>query len=180
MKKALIVVDMLNDFIMPDGALYCGPTATAIVPNVLGRVLEYRDAGLPIFFLADNHTEDDKEFKRFPKHCIAGDPGADVIHVLAPGGVDGPNEFYIPKTRYSGFYNTDLERIMIQKWIIPEEHVIEVCGVCTSICCMMTVADLANRDFNVVVHRNCVADFDQEAHNFALKYMETILGATII
>ena len=38
MKKALIVVDMLNDFIWADGALYCGPTADAIVPKVLCSV----------------------------------------------------------------------------------------------------------------------------------------------
>jgi nicotinamidase/pyrazinamidase len=176
--KALIVVDMLNDFINLKGALYCGPTATYIVPNVFGRVVEYRKAGLPTFFLADNHAEDDKEFERFPKHCVKGTPGADIIDVLKFG--DSERDFFIPKTRYSGFYNTSLAGNMAEVGLRPQNSVIEVCGVCTSICCMMTVADLANRDFNVVVHRNCVADFDQEAHNFALKYMKNILGATII
>jgi nicotinamidase-related amidase len=178
MNKALIVVDMLNDFIDPKGALFCGPTATAIVPNVYGRVKEYREACLPIFFLADNHTEDDKEFERFPKHCIVNTNGVRIIDILRAEKLG--KEFYVPKTRYSGFYNTSLSGLMATVGIRPLETTVEVCGVCTSICCMMTVADLANRDFNVVVHRNCVADFDQEAHNFALKYMENILGATII
>jgi len=45
---------------------------------------------------------------------------------------------------------------------------------------METVADLRNRDYPTFVFRRGVADFDQEAHNFALKRMETILGATIV
>lgn len=176
MKKALIVVDMLNDFIDPRGALYCGPAATDIVPNVLGRVLEYRESGLPIYFLADNHVENDKEFERFPKHCVKGTTGANVIGILGWGN----NDHYVPKTRYSGFYNTGLEGLMAIADIRPGHTTIEVCGVCTSICVMDTVGGLANRDFTTVVHRNCVADFDQEMHEMALKRMAALYGATII
>ena len=32
MGKALIVIDMLEDFIAPDGKLTCGPAGQAIVP----------------------------------------------------------------------------------------------------------------------------------------------------
>jgi nicotinamidase/pyrazinamidase len=53
-------------------------------------------------------------------------------------------------------------------------------GVCTSICVMETVAGLRNRDYPTFVFRKGVADFDQEAHNFALKRMEKILGAMIL
>jgi len=31
-KKALIIVDMLNDFIDKNGSLYCGDTARSIIP----------------------------------------------------------------------------------------------------------------------------------------------------
>ena len=178
MKKALIVVDMLNDFIWADGALYCGPTADAIVPNVLGRIVEYRKAGLPIFFLADNHAADDKEFKKFPPHCVKGTEGAQIIDVLKFG--DSENDFFMPKTRYSGFYGTHLAATMLSQGLDPTESVIEVCGVCTSICVMDTVGDLANRDYATVVHRNCVADFDPEMHEMALKRMAALYGATII
>jgi nicotinamidase/pyrazinamidase len=178
MKKALIVVDMLNDFIDPKGALYCGPTATEIVPNVLGRVREYREAGLPIFFLADNHIEGDKEFERFPMHCVMGTSGTNVIGVLE--ALKTSKEYYVPKTRYSGFYNTGLEGYMGTNRVFPNETVVEVCGVCTNICVMDTIGDLANRDFATVVHRNCVADFDPEMHEYALKRMESLYGTAII
>ena len=33
-KKALLVIDMLNDFISPDGALYIGETAEKVTEEV--------------------------------------------------------------------------------------------------------------------------------------------------
>ena len=53
-------------------------------------------------------------------------------------------------------------------------------GVCTSICVMETVSDLRDRDFDVVVHKDAVADFDPEAHEWALQRMEKILGAKVV
>jgi len=178
MKKALIVVDMLNDFIKPDGALYCGPTASAIVPLVKARVDEYREAGLPVIFLADAHAENDIEFNRFPKHCVDGTDGAKVIDILdCKTGRDA----LITKTRYSGFYDTSLGFTLTAHFgMLPEDAVIEVCGVCTSICVMDTVGGLANRDYPVVIHRNCIADFDEEMHNMAIKRMGTLYGAEIM
>ena len=42
-------------------------------------------------------------------------------------------------------------------------------GVCTSICVMETVKELFDRDLPRLVYREGVADFDPEAHAFALK-----------
>ena len=55
-----------------------------------------------------------------------------------------------------------------------------VVGVCTDICVLYTVADLRNRDYKVQVPSNCVASFNQVAHELALEHMEKILGAEII
>lgn len=177
MEKALIIIDMLHDFINEDGALYCGPTAKKIVPNIVGRAEEYKKAGYPIIFLADAHIEGDLEFARFPKHCIHGTKGAQIIPELAV--TDGDS--IIHKTRYDGFYDTSLDTVLYPHFDVePMFSVIEVCGVCTSICVMDTVGQLVNRDYDVVIHRNCVADFDQEMHEMALKRMATLYGAIII
>ena len=61
--------------------------------------------------------------------------------------------------------------------LAPEKLI--VCGVCTVICVMHTVADARNRDYAVEVPKDCVASFDPEAHEFALKHMEKILGAKV-
>jgi nicotinamidase-related amidase len=151
--------------------LYCGQTARDIVPFVRQRLEAHRQAGSLVVFLHDAHAEDDLEFEKFPKHCVAGTWGSQVITELEPK--DG--EFLVPKTRYSGFYDTDLEKVL--KDVGPAE--VEVVGVCTSICVMDTVGGLANRDYPTKVPAAGVADFDAEAHRFSLQRMERLYGAVI-
>jgi len=55
-----------------------------------------------------------------------------------------------------------------------------VVGVCTSICVMDTVGGLVDRDYAPIVPVRGVADFDPEAHEFALKRMKKIYGARIL
>jgi nicotinamidase-related amidase len=177
MSKTLIVVDMLNDFLKPDGKLYCGPTAEAIIPGVVELVKKYKENKDVILFLADAHDEDDLEFKRFPKHCVAGTEGAMIIDELAELVVDYDNHEMIEKTRYSGFYDTELDDSLI--WD-GNPDTVEVVGICTSICVMDTVGGLANRDYKINVYKDMVADFDPEMHEMALKRMETLYGVNLI
>jgi len=44
---------------------------------------------------------------------------------------------------------------------------------------MDTVGGLVNRDYKVTVPVNGVADFDPEAHQFSLKRMKQIYGASV-
>jgi nicotinamidase-related amidase len=170
-QKALIIVDMLNDFIDEKGALYCGAGAGAIIPFIQERLSTFRRAGDLVVFLQDSHDERDLEFTKFPKHCIADTWGSEIIHELTPV----PGEKIVPKKRYSGFYGTNLEKILQDEKI--EE--IEVVGVCTSICVMDTVGGLANRDYNVSVPVKGVADFDQQMHEFSLRRMKQLYGARV-
>jgi nicotinamidase-related amidase len=121
--------------------------------------------------LNDAHEENDREFEMYAKHCIKGTVGAEVIDEL-----DIIKDKVIEKTRYNGFYKTELDKILEE--ITPKE--VHVVGVCTSICVMDTVSGLRDRDYLVYVHRYGVADFDQEAHSFSLTRMQKILGAKII
>jgi nicotinamidase/pyrazinamidase len=170
-KAALIIVDMLNDFIDEDGALYCGQSARDIIPFVRERLESHRLEHDLVVYLHDAHAADDREFEKFPPHCIAGTWGSRIIEALRPQ----PGEHVLPKTRYSGFYGTDLEKILAD--YAPGE--VEVVGVCTSICVMDTVGGLANRDYKTIVPRAGVADFDAESHRFALQRMERLYGAAI-
>ncbi|MBW1709171.1 MAG: cysteine hydrolase [Deltaproteobacteria bacterium] len=170
-RKALLVIDMLNDFLEPSGALYCGDESRKIIPAVKDLLEKYRQSDAAIIFLMDSHKPDDKEFEMFAPHCVTGTPGADFI----PEIKTNEGDYLVPKTRFSAFYETDLDNILKQE-DISEVH---ISGVCTSICVMETVADLRNRDYPVVVHEKAVADFDPESHAFALKRMQNILGARI-
>jgi len=171
MGRCLIVVDMLFDFIDPKGALFCGPTAAAIVPRVRALIDEFRSAGDAIVYLADSHDPDDAEFKRFGRHAVAGSPGARVIKALEPRVGD----VVVAKRHFSGFYDTRLDEVI--RGIAPGEA--HLAGVCTSICVMETAGDLVDRGYPVVVHADAVADFDQEQHSCALKRMEKVLGVRL-
>lgn len=169
--KALLVIDMLNDFLNKDGALYCGDTARQIIPFVKQKIEEFHRLQDLVIFICDSHQENDSEFQMFPKHCVQGTKGARIIDELPVADKD----VIIKKTRYSAFYKTELEDVL-KKMEVNEVHVV---GVCTSICVMDTVGDLRNRDYKVIIHRQGVADFDQKAHKFSLDRMKKTYGAEI-
>lgn len=169
--EALFVVDMLKDFLNKDGSLYCGDSARKIIPFIKGKIEEFQKKGDLVVFICDSHDEDDLEFKMFPKHCVTNTKGAEIIDELPVG----EKAIIIKKKRYSAFYGTELDNIL-NNYKISKVHVL---GVCTSICVMDTVGDLRNRDFSVIIYEKGVADFDQQAHEFALQRMEKIYSAKV-
>lgn len=171
MPDVVLVIDMLRGFLEGDGALYCGDPAREIIPRVKELLgLELR-RGSQVIYICDNHLPDDLEFRMFPRHCVEGTREAEIIPELA----DYPGEV-VHKRRYSGFFGTNLDELL--RKAAPTKVI--VCGVCTSICVLFTVADARNRDYEVEVLADCVADFDANAHRFALSHMDRILGARVI
>lgn len=165
-------MDMVRDFLEPEGALFCGPQARAIIPAVKRLREELRRRGALVIFACDRHDPDDAEFQRFPPHCLRNSPGAEVIPELSP--LEG--ELVVEKRRFSALFDTPLEGMLRSAGV----RLVHVVGVCTSICVMETVSDLRERDYEVVVHRGAVADLDQEDHRWALRRMERVLGARVI
>jgi len=171
MANAVIVTDTLRGFLESGFPLYCGPEARKIIPNIEKLLIEERKKGSAIFFIADCHGPDDPEFNVFPPHCMMGTEEAEVIPEL----YNFASNTTITKQRYSSFFETTLESTL--KKINPEKLI--VCGVCTDICVMHTVADARNLDYTVEVPVDCVASFDKEAHVWGLKHMEKVLGAKL-
>jgi len=170
MANVVLVTDMLRGFLEEGYPLYCGAEARRIIPNVQSLLEQELARGAKVFFICDHHAPDDTEFKMFPPHCIEGTAEAEIIPELAryKGEI-------IPKRRYSAFFDTPLEKKLRE--LKPEKLI--VCGVCTDICVLHTVADARNRDYEVEVPVDCVASFDEKAHHFALEHMERILGAKL-
>ena len=170
MANVVLVIDMVKGFLEEGHPLYCGAQARRIIPKVQGLLEQELAQGSTIFFLCDHHTPDDAEFKMFPPHCIEGTAEAELIPELAryQGEI-------MPKRRFSAFFNTQLEEKLLK--LKPEKLI--VCGVCTDICVLHTVAEARNRDYQVEVPVDCVASFNERAHHSALEHMETILGAKL-
>lgn len=172
MRTAVVVVDMLNDFIRPEGVLYCGPQSEAIIRPIAERIAEARASGEPVIYVCDRHRPDDAEFQMFPPHAVGGTPGAEIIAELAPD----PEDHVVPKRRYSAFAGTDLLLTLRELQV----EGVELVGVCTNICVLYTACDARNLGYLVTVHAARVASFDRTAHEFALQQMETVLGVEVL
>ncbi len=170
MADAVLVVDMLRGFMEEGNPLFCGEESRKIIQNVVSLLETEIRRGSFIFFIADRHLPDDLEFKMFPPHCISGTHESELIPELR--NFTGK---HIHKTRYSGFHGTGLEKELS---LLKPDKII-VCGVCTDICVMHTVADARNRDYAVEVPVDCVASFNTEAHKWALDHMQKVLGAKL-
>ena len=172
MKRALVVIDMIEDFAHEGGALYCGPSMGRIIPVIERELERARGAGEPVIYLTDNHVPDDAEFKMFPPHAIVGTKGAEIIPELAPEEADD----VIPKRRFSGFFGTDLDITLRERGV----DTLRLVGDCTNICVLYTAADARNLGYAVEVLENGVTSFDEEAHRDALRELEKTLGAKIL
>jgi len=171
-KVALIVADMLRDFMEPGGSLYLGDEARGIIPFVASKIEETRAVGGVVIYVCDAHAPDDKEFQLFAPHAVKGSRGAEII----PEFKVLPGDYRVEKTSYSCFHNTEMDAVLKKEQV----ERVEIVGVCTSICVMETVKELFDRSIPRLVYREGVADFDPEGHAFALKYMRRILGAEIV
>ncbi len=169
--KALLVIDMLNDFIKPEGALYIGSVADQLVPAVKERLKYYRQQQLPVIYVCDRHYADDHEFNMFPPHALEGEDGGEVIETLEP--LAGEKVIY--KRRFSAFFGTDLD-LTLRELGIKE---VELAGCVTNICVLYTAADARMLNYAVTVNQLAVNGFDPEAHRFALQEMQKTLGVNI-
>lgn len=169
--KALVVIDMLNDFIKPEGKLYCGKDVEKIVPFIKKEIENTRKRGIPVIYICDNHLSSDPEFKMFPSHCVKDTEGAEVINELA----SREDDYIIFKRRYSGFFQTDLD-LTLRELKVSD---LILTGVCTNICVLYTAADARMLNYDVTVLKKCVASYDRKTHIFALKEMEKVLGVKI-
>ena len=172
MANAVIVVDMQNGFMRPDGTLYCGDHAREIIPRVAARVEREKAAGAALFFTQDSTPQTTASSRMFPPHCIEGSEEEHIVAELAPLTQDAQ---IVKKRRYSAFFETELAAMLAAQ--APDKVV--VMGDCTDICVLHTVAELRNRDYPVEVPADCVASFDPQQHEWALGHIEKILGAQV-
>lgn len=172
-RRALVIIDMLNDFVLQGSPLEVPATESIITP-IKEQIKIARKNNIPIIYVCDSHDRNDQEFVRmgWPPHALAGSKGAQVIDSLKPS----PRDTVIPKKSYSGFFDTELDRVL------KEGNISEllVTGCVTNICVLYTVADAVQRGYKVSVLKDCVAALDQEDHEFALRHMQNVLGAEIL
>lgn len=165
-KKALLIIDMLNDFVEPRAPLEV-PEAQNIVSNIQDRIKKARRQKIPVVYVCDAHAPNDPEFRVWPRHAVRGTRGAQVVSELKPQKKD----FMVPKVTYSSFFKTKLDGLL--KKLKPKELILT--GVCTEICVLYTAVDALARGYAIEVPSDCVAGLTPEGHEFALKQMQEVL-----
>ena len=168
--KALIIVDMLVDFV--DGKL-ANPRAQGIIPP-LRRLLDHaRDEGWVVVFSNDAHRPDDPELKVWGEHAMEGDPGAQVIDALAPRG--GEREIVSPKRVYGAFDNTGLDERLkalgVDDVVITGQH--------THICVRHSSYGALIRGYEITIPRDAVCAFEGVDEDEALEYLKMAYGASV-
>lgn len=127
MKKALVVVDMVNGF-MKEGNMAM-PEANHINNEVVRLVKLFLDKGDDVIALMEGHTDNSTEFNDFPKHCIMGTEEAELIDVLK---IFQERMQIIRKNSTSGFVTKEFQDYLEKNKNSLEEIVFV--GVCIDIC----------------------------------------------
>jgi len=177
MKTALVIVDMLRDFV--DGRL-ANPAARPAIE----RIGELADAARGrkdwiVVYGNDAHRPGDVELRLFGEHAMVGTPGAEVINELAPAVGD----IVVPKRYYSAFTQTDLEATCL----VHDVGRVVIAGQHTDCCVRHTSYDAYLRGLEVVVPADATAVFQplsEEAvearQEGALEYLRTFYGVRVV
>lgn len=138
--RALIIVDMQNDFVLP-GAAACVAGAAATLPKIQQALAFWRRRGWPVIFLYREYRRDGSDievtrlesFLRGKPFCVPGSPGAKIVEAIEPLA----SEYLVMKNRFSGFMDTELDFILRRRQV----ESIVVCGTQYPCCVRATLVD---------------------------------------
>lgn len=180
-KIALIIVDLQNDFLAPDGAYARGGAASAAARELPGRV-----AGVARALKAGGGLVAASQFTLWPD--AQGEPMISP-HLkalrpflrrgdFAPGSTGQANvaelqpliDVSVCKVAYSAFFNTQLD------WVLRHASIdtVAVCGIVTNGGVASTARDAHMREYHTIVLSDGCAAFKPEVHATALADMGTI------
>lgn len=160
MSRALIVVDMQNDFI--SGSLGT-KEAEAIVDKVAEKCRQEQAAGTEILFTQDTHGSDyleTQEGKKLPViHCVEHTPGWEICEKLLPYA-----ELCLEKPTFGAVALPPMCEAFDE---------ITLCGLCTDICVISNAILLKAfyPEKKISVDASCCAGVTPESHRNALSAM---------
>jgi len=167
---AVFVIDMANDFVYPGGTIADagGPEyqqrAKALIPRLAKLLAAARAAGMPVIYVTDAHTPQDKELRKWPPHSMAGSHEAEIVSELAPQ----PGDIVWGKQTYSPFVNPAFERMLEERAITK----LYITGLHTDCCARHTSGDAFQRGYDLVWVSDALQAFTDEAHKAGLGYFE--------
>lgn len=165
-RHAILVIDMLNDFVGEKAPLRC-PGGEKIIPDLqklFAWVRERNARGLDdvqLVHIQEAHRKNDADFRVRPVHAVKGTWGSDFIKELYPQG----EEYIVPKRRHSGFAHTDLDLYLREENI----DTVVVTGVWTNVCVRSTASDALYNAYKVITLSDGVHSKNDEMHEAGLR-----------
>ncbi|AJE82838.1 MULTISPECIES: isochorismatase family protein [Streptomyces] len=181
MRRALIVVDVQNDFCEGGSlAVAGGADVAAAITELIGQapagyrhVVATRDNHIA----PGDHFSDRPDFRRsWPAHCVAGTEGVGFHPNFAPavasGGIDAVFDKGAYSAAYSGFEGADENGTPLAEWLRAREITeVDVVGIATDHCVRATALDAAREGFRTQVLLDLTAGVAEESTEQALQEM---------
>lgn len=161
MRRALIVVDVQNDFCEGGSlAVAGGADVAAAITELIGQApAGYRH----VVATRDHHIEPGDHFsdrpdyvRSWPPHCVAGTEGIgfhpNFAPVVASGAIDAVFDKGAYTAAYSGFEGVDENDVSLADWL-RARHIteVDVVGIATDHCVRATALDAVREGFSTVV-----------------------------
>lgn len=154
-KYALLIINMLDEFVYRNKK--CDNPKEIIGPIRDASSL-FREKGFPVVYICDFETRKDS--------------GDTIIDDLTPREGD----LIIKKRKYSGFYGTELDRLLQEKGIKN----LVFSGLSTSLSVRHTVADAYYRDYKCIMLTNACCDVKKDLHLKSILYIRDYYGASAV
>ena len=191
MKRALIVVDVQNDFCEGGSLAVHGG---AEVAHRISEMLHHwtrQDPSAPDYDVAvatldhhidpGDHFSDDPDFTHsWPRHCVVGTDGVAFHPNLDPQPFDAVFRKGEYAAAYSGFEATAPDGTGLADWLRAHGvDEVDVCGLATDYCVRATTLDAAREGFTVRVLGDLCAGVAPETTQAALAEMQEA-GAQLV
>ncbi|HEX8198599.1 MAG TPA: isochorismatase family cysteine hydrolase [Pyrinomonadaceae bacterium] len=172
-RPAVFVIDMLNDCF---GHAELDRMRGALCSSINQLTALARANGLPVIWVRQEFESDlsdaFSDMKRENIRMFIKDtPGARILDEL----VRDDSDIEIVKKRYSMFYGTALESLLQELEADP----LILAGVNTHACIRTAAIDAYQRDFQVIIIRDCVASKDWKHHEITLDYLDGGIAGVI-
>ncbi|MFF1696672.1 nicotinamidase [Streptomyces sp. NPDC058257] len=172
MRRALIVVDVQNDFCEGGSlAVSGGADVAAAITELIGQapagyrhVVATRDHHID----PGDHFSDQPDFVRsWPPHCVAGTEGGgfhpNFAPVVASGAIDAVFDKGAHSAAYSGFEGADENGVTLADWLRDRKITeVDVVGIATDHCVRATALDAAREGFGTTVLLDLTAGVSKE------------------
>lgn len=164
-KHALVIIDMLNDFIDEKGALLC-ENGKQIVPKIREAINFCHENNIQVIHVQEAHRENDADFRVRPVHAIKGTWGSQFVPELEPEEEKG--DYVVQKRRHSAFSYTDFDLFLREEQI----DTVVLTGVWTNVCVRSTASDALYHGYNIIALSDGTASKDEDMHRSGLRDMD--------